>query len=149
MYHHIEDLLKVLDHTDSEMIVTNHSPRPRTHDFPNTNITNRMMNVELSYDLASDLLQKMVTERTLDVNDREAVCSASPGPAALFMGNSVERRSALVEFRMTELPRYASELIFSPLFDALKQLTGFRTVTLRLSVLRPSSCSPPWMEVSA
>lgn len=111
--------------------------RHRMGAFPDTNITSRIMNVELSYNPDLDVLLSMKTEKARQFNLTTSLCSASPDPVALFSGNSVQRKSALIKFRISELSDCPTEIISSPLFNVLKQLTGFRTFILKVSI---------WME---
>ena len=102
--------------------------------FPDTSITSRIMNVELSYNLDLDCILSRDTERAREFNPTTSFCSASPDPVALFGGNSVQRKHMLIKFRMSEPSSYPTEITSSPLFDVLTQLTGFRTFTLQLLV---------------
>ena len=113
-------------------------PPHRLGAFPDTSITSRIKNVELSYNPDLDVLLSMNTEQAREFNLTTSLCSASPGPVALFSGNSVQRNSAFIKFRVSERSDYPSEIISSPLFNVLKQLTGFRSVILKVSI---------WMEL--
>lgn len=66
--------------------------------------------------------------------------SARAGPLAFFQGISTQRESILVDFKLYEWSINASSLMLSPLFEALKHLTGFKTVTLRLTSMRGFCC---------
>lgn len=106
----------------------------RIYRFPISNITDRMMHVELSYNLNPSKILIMDTQPSR--NAAEWFSSAWPGPAALFKGNNIERKSALIELKMLEWSKDTNRIIHSALFDVLKQLTGFKIVTLRLEVIR-------------
>ncbi len=106
--------------------------------FSSTNIImNRMMNVNFSYRM-----------NTNQIRNLEAT-TALPGPIALFKGNSVQRNSALIRFKMLEWSSDTPIQICSPLFEALKLLTGFRTVTLRLEAPTWWSSGRLWAELCA
>lgn len=58
--------------------------------------------------------------------------SAEAGPLNLFLGNSSLRKSALIGLELDKSEIQVTA-INSPLFRAMKKLTGFKTVTLRLT----------------
>ncbi len=100
--------------------------------FPNTNIANRIMNVELFYKMSVKKLLILNTKGPQNLHSTTLFWSPSPGPTALFKGNDVKRKSAFIQFNFSEWSSYKTKLIPTPLFDDLKQLTGFSTVTLKL-----------------
>ncbi len=100
--------------------------------FPTTNIANRIMNVELFYKMSVKKLLILNTKGPQNLHSTTLFWSPSPGPTALFKGNDVKRKSAFIQFNFSEWSSYKTKLIPTPLFDDLKQLTGFSTVTLKL-----------------
>lgn len=54
------------------------------------------------------------------------------GPLDSFRGDIVARKSILIVLELGEWWRHSTDMTVSPLFVALKQLTGFETATLRL-----------------
>ena len=108
--------------------------RHRIYRFPNSNITDHMMHVELSYNLNPNKMLIMATQPSR--NAAEWFSSAWPGPAAILTGNNIKRKSALIEFKMSQWSKDINKIIHSSLFDVLKQLTVFKIVTLRLEVIR-------------
>lgn len=115
-------------------------PFQRMGDYTNITTTTRVMNAKFSS--TNIIMNRMMTVNffyrmnTNRVRDLDAT-TALPGPIALFKGNSVQRNSAFIKFKMLEWSSNTPSQIYSPLFEALKLLTGFRTVTLRLE-------APPW-----
>ena len=104
--------------------------------YPSTNITNRIMNVQFSLTLFFVDILKTDTEAERQLNASVSLGSVPHGVVALFTGNSVQRNSALIEFNTEMWCGYSTAIIPSPLFQVLKQLTGFRTVTLRVGCYR-------------
>lgn len=110
--------------------------------FPNLKITDRMMNVELSYNIDPSKILIIGTARARDAADWAPLAWA--GPAALFTGNKIKRKSALIELKMSVWSKDLNMIIRSGLFDVLKQLTGFKTVTLRLEVIQHEKHWEKW-----
>lgn len=100
--------------------------------LPDTNVTNRIMNVEFHYDDDLDVIAKRYTGWRF--NPPKMFHSTSAGPVALFSGNTVQRNSGLICLRMSGQLSYPTEYINSPLLNAIKQFTGFRTLMLEFSV---------------
>ena len=50
--------------------------------------------------------------------------------------HNIKRKSALIELKISRWLKDINKIIHSTLFDVLKQLTGFKTVTLRLEVIK-------------
>ena len=100
--------------------------------FPNINIANRIINVELFYQMSVKQLLILNTRGPQDLRSTILFWSPSPGPTALFKGNDIKRNSAFIQSNFPEWSTYKTDIIPTPLFDDLKQLTGFRTVTLKL-----------------
>ena len=94
----------------------------RAEQVPQHPGTNNMTNFEISYGAAIDPEMGSKSYGWMD-----------GGPLHLFGGDTVTRKSILVVLRLCEWWRYAAIMTVSPLLDALKQLTGFETVTLRLA----------------
>ena len=65
---------------------------------------------------------------------------ALAGPLQFFQGVFITRESILVDLRLHEWSINAANLTVSPFFEALKQLTGFKTVTLRLTSMSDYYC---------
>lgn len=100
--------------------------------FPSTNIANRIMNVELLYQMSLKKILILNSKGPRDLHSTILFWSPSPGPTALFKGNDIKRKSAFIQFKFFEWSSYKTEIIRTPILDDLKQLTGFRTVTLKL-----------------
>lgn len=104
-----------------------HSPQPG-----NVDITNRMTNIAISCDVGLALDTDGTHGVTLAWSPLN-YNSARAGPFAFFQGVSVTRESILVDVSLWEWSIHVASLTLSPLFEALKQLTGFKTVTLRVT----------------
>lgn len=107
-------------------------PYHRIRDFRVPSITDRIMNVEFSYRMLVQDIHTIEIARDFDA----ATYSSLTAPVTLFGGNSIQRKSALIEIWISEWSSYTINTIFSPFFEALKQLTGFRKVTLKLKAPR-------------
>ena len=72
-----------------------------------------------------------------DVDERilKEFASARAGSLDFFRKSGITRDSILVTLELYNVWDYAPEMTKSPLFDALKQLTGFKTVTLRFAIM--------------
>ena len=87
--------------------------------LPDIAITNRMRSIEiLFYDSLGP---------KLDDDRKTANFCAVLG---LFQGDTITRKSILITFKQRSC---VTEMIMSPLLEALRELTGFKTVTLKLS----------------
>ena len=107
--------------------------------FPNTNIANHIMNVELFYDMSLKTLLHLNAKGPQDLPSTTLFWSPSPGPTALFKGNDIKRNSAFIQLDFFEWSNHKTKIIPTTLFDDLKQLTGFRTVTLKLEKISGNS----------
>ncbi len=59
--------------------------------------------------------------------------SIAARPLDIFQGDTITRRSIVIDVQLGYSGSYATLMTKSPLFGALKQLTGFKSVTLRLT----------------
>lgn len=105
--------------------------------FSDLNIAKRIVNVELDYEIDARDFSITDTERLRSFKATTLHRSLPHGPAAIFTGNDIERSSAVIKLRfgISDWWKYATMICSSPLFDALKQLTGFRTVALKVEVI--------------
>ena len=108
--------------------------RHRIGAFPGSNITSRIMNVELYYDLDMDLFLDSSTTTTPTPNPTNSIYSNKVDPIALFSGSNIPRNSCIIYFRMAEQSRYPLETIPPPLLNVIKQLTGFRDLTVKVCI---------------
>lgn len=95
--------------------------------------TNNMMNIELFYNASLDPAIHLSSDRVRDHKIGISYNSANAGPLDSFRGDALPRKSILIVLRLGEWWRHATKMTTSPLFDALRQLTGFETVTLSLA----------------
>ena len=100
----------------------------------NVDITNRMTNIAISCDVGRASEIEGIPDVALGWSSLRYP-SARAGPLAFFQGVSITRQSILVELRLWEWSIYVASLTVSPFFETLKQLTGFKTVTLRLTAM--------------
>ncbi len=68
--------------------------------------------------------------------------SAQAGPLTPFQGVSITRKSILIDLRLWQCSTYATKILVSPLFEVFKNMTGFKTVKLRLTSLANSFFPP-------
>lgn len=90
---------------------------------PNVGFVDRIMNVRIHYEIP---WSQMYTHD-----------SSSSGPAFrainLFKGPNIKRDLIIVDLIVVQWLRNSPNIMDSPLFEALKNLTGFESVVLRLS----------------
>lgn len=109
---------------------------------PNADMKNRMTNVDVFYNTEFDPEIDLVTGFTMGFRTLDCYCSAKAGPLEFFQGDTISRKSILLELGLYEHSSYAARMTKSPLFRALKKLTGFETVTLKLYAVAPYYCPP-------
>ncbi len=86
--------------------------------------TDNMTKIRLFYDATQNLVW----------NGLKDYGSAGAGQLCFFLGDTIMRKSILVDLELGGNWHDATEMTESPLFSALGQLTGFETVTLSLSL---------------
>lgn len=105
---------------------------PHSPQLGNVDITKRMTHIAISCNVGCASKIDSIPGHSLAWSSMSYL-GARAGPLAFFQGVSIIRESILVDLRLYEWSIYAASLTVSPLFDALKQLTGFKTVTLRIT----------------
>ena len=106
-----------------------HSPQPG-----NVDITERTTYIAISCDIGCASEMDSMPGVTLGWSSM-SYPSARAGPLTFFQRISITKESILVNFKLYKWSIYTAGLTVSPLFEALKQLTGFKTVTLRLTFM--------------
>ena len=111
-------------------------PPRRTFDV---DITTRMTNIVVSYDIPSEL--EKTPDATMVGNVPMGLpmghVAGRPGDLAFFQGASITRKSILVNLRLCELWTHATDMTHLPLLEAVKQFTGFKTVIVRITAVIP------------
>ena len=74
-------------------------------------------------------------DRDSEHNKSIACHRMSAGPLVFFRGDTIKRKSILIVLELGGFWHRATNMTTSPLFKALRQLTGFETVTLRLATV--------------
>ena len=105
--------------------------------YPNIEIINRMMNIEVFYGYDDGWFEEQTPHYVSD-SDIEWFTSHQYGsiaacPLDIFQGDTITRKSIVIDVQLGYDGSYATLMTKSPLFGALKQLTSFKTVTLRLT----------------
>ena len=98
-------------------------------------ITTRMTNIVVSYDIALEL--EKTPDATMVWNVSMGHVSGRPGDLALFQGASIKRNSILIDLSLRELSSHATKITRLPLFEAVKRFTGFKTVGVRITAVFP------------
>ena len=99
--------------------------------LPYTRFTDRMMKIEIDYDAILHQLQ--LDYDPVDVDQRMVDFSrALPGPLIFFGGDKIQRDSIQLGFWVGPWPEINLSISETPLFEAIKHLIGFKTVTVRL-----------------
>ena len=93
-----------------------------------------MTKVEFFYDASLESELNFNHNEDLDWNLSRFYDCARAGSLDLFQGDTIVRDSIIIVLLLCEFWGHAAMLIESPLFVALKQLTGFKAVTLRLAI---------------
>lgn len=110
---------------------------------PNSNVMNRMTNVELFYDAGCGAEQVSDLGFAISWNKLKSYSCAQAGALELFQRDLITRKSKLIVLNSSGWESYAANMTISPLLRALQQLTGFNTVALRLSAVN-GPCYPPF-----
>lgn len=114
------------------------SPIPKSL---NTKITDRLMKIEIGYNMELDDRPLDYTEvRAQQYRASRFFCKAPSGPLEIFRAGDVQRNSMTVMLELDDWASYAFKLKTSPLFLAIKEFTMFRSVILRLSIAPESYC---------
>ena len=108
---------------------------------PDINITNLMANVHI-YCAAELDSEYEYRPRLAPWPIKREYAGARAGPLTSFLRASRTKISICIEIGQWGYPIDAANIIGSPLFTALKQLTGFKTVILKVWG-RGSNCYPP------
>lgn len=112
--------------------------------YPNVEIMNRMMNIEVFYGHDDYWFQ----EQDPDYESSSAIKwftshqygSIAARPFDIFQGDTITRKPIVINMQLGDFGSYANLMTKSPLFGALKQPTGFKAVTLRLTA--ECQCEP-------
>lgn len=104
--------------------------------LPDLRFMNCIRNVEIICDVEE-----------VDYNNSESVSdiygSAPAGPLGLLQGANIPRNSIVVVVSLCSFgARYGAKLTESPLIKSLKEMIGFKTVTLRLKINGDGYCPP-------
>ena len=91
-----------------------------------------MNNIEIFYDASLPAMDSG-DEMVMNHNTSVSYGFAKAGPLNSFRGDTITRKSIHIVLALCKWWRYATKMQTSPLFDALKELTGFETVTLSLA----------------
>lgn len=100
--------------------------------IPRHSSIDNMTKIEIFYNVALDSEMEFVNDWSIRDNTSLCYGCAKAGPLDFFRGDTIARKSILIILELCEWWRYATFMTESPLFEALEQLTGFETVTLRL-----------------
>lgn len=113
--------------------------------LPNIDITNRMTNVEIVYDAQLDPHMDPEADSYLEWDASNCYGCAPAGPLEFFQGVTISRKSILIELRGCSFGVYlATKVTGSPLSRSLRQVTGFKDVTLRLATNKGVYCPAKW-----
>ena len=108
--------------------------------IPQHSTADKMRKIEIFYTAALDPDMDFESDLGIDYNTSLAYGSAEAGPLYLFCGDAIARNSILIVLKLCHWWRHATAMTESLLFEALQQLTGFETVTLRLVAAYDMSC---------
>ena len=104
--------------------------------LPDVEFINFMSNVEIIYDAR---IRYDWSERASRIYG-----AASAGPLELFQGAKVSRNSIVIMLNWCEMAAsYAADMTNSPLFRSLRQMIGFKNVTLRFTTNENVYCPLP------
>lgn len=95
--------------------------------------TDKMTKIEMFYNAVLDPDMDFGNDWAIKYNTSLCYGCAKAGPLDFFPGDTIARKSILIVLRFCQWWRHATTMTESPLFEALEQLTGFETVTLRLA----------------
>ena len=92
--------------------------------LPKTDVSDRLMNVTLFYNAS------LYYDRD---HETDTCLFARAGPLQFFRGATIARNSIIIELHSRQWSDYVAVTKGSALLRALEQLTGFKTVTMRLA----------------
>ena len=98
---------------------------------PQQSSADNMNNIEIFYNASLPAMDS--GDELVNHNTSVSYDLATAGPLNSFRGDTITRKSIHIVLALCKWWRYATKMSTSPLFDALKELTGFETVTLSLA----------------
>ena len=95
--------------------------RKEVRQHPNTNVINRMTNVEVFYDAGCGAEQVSDLGFAISWDKLKSYSCAQAGPLELFQGDLITRKSKLIVLNSSAWESYAANMTTSPLLPALQQ----------------------------